>query len=352
MRGAPRVDSPRIRRCFECGTEIAPGLLSCPGCSKLVHAKALKELAAQAEDAERSGDLSAALGYWREALGLLPADSRQFAVVDQKLRSLRARVEETPAGPQGAAWKKGAAGLSGFALLLFKFKSLILILLTKGKFLLLGLTKAKVLFSMLLSLGWYCSLWGWKFGLGFLIGIYIHEMGHLWTLTRYGIPAEAPMFMPGFGAYVRFQKSSTMTAVEHARVSLAGPMWGMVASGAAYGLYLGTGEAIWGALAQAGGILNLLNLIPIWIFDGNYGIGSLTRGQRWLACLATAAIAFGTAHENRNNVFLSIIALVLAVRATVGPAPKERDDYGLFQYVLLVLLLGGLSAIDVPGRQF
>jgi Zn-dependent protease len=345
------VDNPVVRRCFECGTEIAPELLACPGCSKLVHAKALKELAALAEEAERSGNLSEALGYWRQAASLLPPDSRQFGIIDQKLQSLRVQVEEASPGPQASAWKKGAAGLSGFALLLFKFKTFLLLILTKAKFILLGLTKAKVLFSMLLSVGYYCMFWGWKFALGLVVSIYIHEMGHLWKLTRYGIPADAPMFMPGFGAFVRFQKSSAMTVIEHSRVSLAGPMWGMAAAGVSYGLYLSTGDGIWGALAQAGGLLNLLNLIPVWIFDGNYGISSLTKGQRWLAFIATGVIAFGTAHEHRFNFLLPVIGLCLFVRALNDDAPKERDDYGLFQYVLLILLLGGLSAIDVPMKM-
>src|SRR6266536_2067522 len=42
----------------------------------------------------------------------------------------------------------------------------IIFLLTKGKLLLLGLTKASTLFSMILSLGVYWQVFGWKWALG------------------------------------------------------------------------------------------------------------------------------------------------------------------------------------------
>ena len=51
--------------CPSCGGEVAPGLLSCPSCHRLVHADRLKELAEAAESSERAGEVSAALGAWR-----------------------------------------------------------------------------------------------------------------------------------------------------------------------------------------------------------------------------------------------------------------------------------------------
>ena len=41
--------------CEACGTEIAPGLLTCPNCHRLVHAEQLKQIA---EEAERAGEAS------------------------------------------------------------------------------------------------------------------------------------------------------------------------------------------------------------------------------------------------------------------------------------------------------
>jgi Zn-dependent protease len=331
---------------------MPPGLLSCPSCGRLLHAATLKKLAADAEAAEQAGDWSTALTAWRDTLELLPPNTRQHAVILQRIQALSARVDQGDAPVSGSTLKKGAAGLGGLALLLFKFKSFILIALTKGKFLLLGLTKLPTLLSMLAWIGVYWSLWGWKFALGMAVSIYIHEMGHVWMLRRFGIRATAPMFIPFFGALVRLQQHPT-TVVEDARIGLAGPFWGLGAAAACFGIFSATGNEFWGALAQFGAIINLMNLIPIWQLDGGRGFNALSRGQRWLAALTSFGMLYFTAKTSglngieRENFFLLIIGFCAAARAMFGQAPKERDDFGLFQYVLLIMTLGWLAALDL-----
>ncbi|HUR38480.1 MAG TPA: site-2 protease family protein [Planctomycetota bacterium] len=341
------MDSPPVvSRCPDCGAELGAGLNACLSCGRLLHGDALKKLAAEAEAAERGGDLSAALAAWRNALDLLPPESRQHELILQRVRALSAQVEDGGGAPQPSGWKKGAAGLGGIALVLFKFKTVLFFALTKGKLLLLGLTKLPTLLSMFVSLGFYWSMWGWKFALGFIASMYIHEMGHVWMLKRYGIKATAPMFVPGFGAFVRLQQYPA-TEIEDARVGLAGPLWGLGAAAASYGVYAATGAPIWAAIAQSGAWINLFNLIPVWQLDGGRGMRSLTRGQRGLAALAAAGMWYATSHEDRQNMFLIIIAVCAAGRAVMGEAPTKRDDVGLFQYVLLLLTLGGLAAVHL-----
>ena len=101
----------------------------------------------------------------------------------------------------------------------------ILLVFTKGKLLLLGLTKLSTLLSMLAFAGVYWALYGWTFAVGMVISIYIHEMGHVLTLREYGIPASAPMFIPGFGAFIRL-KQLRITPIQDSRVGLAGPIYG------------------------------------------------------------------------------------------------------------------------------
>jgi Zn-dependent protease len=347
------VDS-SLSRCPECGTELGPDDRACPSCARLIHGERLKSLAAEAEAAEQAGDLAAALAAWRNALDLLPPDSRQHAAILQKVQALSARVAEGDDAPRPSqGWKKGVAGLGALGLLLFKFKTVFLFILTKGKLLLLGLTKLPTLLSMLATVVIYMQLWGWKFALGFVLSIYIHEMGHVWMLRRYGISATAPMFIPGFGAFVRLNQHPA-TVVEDARVGLAGPIWGLAAAAVAYGIYVATGIEYWGALAQAGGMINLFNLIPVWQLDGGRGFESLTKMQRWIVAGVAGVMFYVTADvtdpqgNHRQNVFLAIIGLAGAARAIFGNAPKQRDDMGLFQFVLLILTLGGLASIQIP----
>src|SRR5262245_54245013 len=95
--------------CPACGSEIAPNLLSCPSCHRLVHADRLKGLAGSAEAAARAGEVGAALASWREALTLLPPESRQYAVIADRIGRLGRQVEaggfrsQSPSAPSSQA---------------------------------------------------------------------------------------------------------------------------------------------------------------------------------------------------------------------------------------------------------
>src|SRR5439155_26028416 len=105
--------------------------------------------------------------------------------------------------------------------------------------------------------------------------------GHVSALRRYGIAATAPMFIPGFGALVRLKQYPASPA-EDARVGLAGPLWGTLASVAFFATGLATHWPSLIAIARVGAWLNLFNLIPIWQLDGGRGFNALSRAQRAL----------------------------------------------------------------------
>jgi hypothetical protein len=71
--------------------------------------------------------------------------------------------------------------------------------LLKFKFLFTFLKFGKILTtmsSMLLSIGAYALVWGWKFATGFVLLIFVHEMGHVFAAWRKKLPVSAPMFIP------------------------------------------------------------------------------------------------------------------------------------------------------------
>ncbi len=141
------------------------------------------------------------------------------------------------------------------------------LLLAKAKTLLLALFKLKFLFSFVAFLGVYWALYGAWFGIGFAVMILLHEMGHFVEVKRRGLPAEMPVFLPGFGAYVKWQALGISTEVR-ALVALAGPAAGLLAALVAAALFWHTGDPVWSALAHTGAWLNLLNLTPVWMLDG------------------------------------------------------------------------------------
>ena len=122
--------------------------------------------------------------------------------------------------------------LGTVAVAVWKFKVLAVLLLSKGKLLLLGLTKASTFWSMLAAFSVYWTVFGGWFALGLVLSIYIHEMGHVAALMRYGVKASAPLFLPGIGAVIRL-KQGFIDPRQDARVGLAGPIWGLFAAVAA-----------------------------------------------------------------------------------------------------------------------
>jgi Zn-dependent protease len=324
-------------RCRQCDTELSSAALSCPGCGMLVYAEELKALAGEAEQAEQKGDFPGAMAAWRRALELLPPGTRQQELIAARVGELGSIVPAASAAPPAARGNGRLGGLAGAGTLG--------LLIWKLKFLLLGLTKASTLLSMLLSLGVYWTAFGWKFALGLVVSIYVHEMGHVAALRRYGFRATAPMFIPGFGALIRLQQRP-VNPVENARIGLAGPLWGLGAALAALGVYLATDWPAWLAIARFGAWLNLFNLIPIWQLDGGRGFSSLSRPQRWLAVAAIGVAWFLTAES-----LLLLLLIAGGVQALLANAPAKPDRVGLVQYVALVAVLSAMCQliVTVPG---
>lgn len=326
--------APVATRCGTCGTDVAPGILACPGCHRLVHAAALKRHRDGAEAAARTGDVQAELAAWRLAAELLPPQSKQYALLQEKIAALSDAADAAPVPevPQSGTWKwLGGLGTAGF--FLWKFKFLLVALATKGKLLLLGLTKASTVFSMLLAFGVYWTAWGMWFAAGVVLSIYVHEMGHVFALRRFGIAATAPMFVPGLGALIRL-KGQRMSPREDARVGLAGPIWGLAAAVAALaGAALGGGP-MWTAIAHVGAWINLFNLLPVWQLDGNRGFTALARSGR----LAVAG-AFIAGWMIAGDGLFFLLILTAGVRAFNTDAAQENDRGALGESVFLIVSL-------------
>lgn len=325
--------TPAAGVCAGCGSQLAAGLLGCPACGRLLHADELRRLAAEAEAATEAGERARAAELWYQALALLPAGTRQRDAIAARIAALGPLDGPAPgrAKPHGS---RGAAAMSALG-------AAALLVATKAKLLLLGLTKMGTLLSMLAFLGVYWNLYGWKFALGIVVSIYIHEMGHVAALRRVGMPASAPLFIPGLGAFVRLHMSPPDARTD-ARIGLAGPVWGLGAAVAAYLAYLATGAPIWAALTYAGAFLNLFNLLPIWQLDGGRGFQALTRVHRGVAAAFVAA-AWAVSHE-------AVLFLVLlgAGWQLFQPAPEQEDNGALGTYLGLVVALTGLM-MSVPS---
>lgn len=307
--------------CAECYAPLPAAALSCPFCHRLVHAAALSQLA---EEARQSSDPRTALAKWRAALELLPPDTRQYLSIQEKVATLSSLAPEVagsrPPEAKKLAWAKRLGPLA-----------VVGMVLSKGKLLLLGLTKIGTLGSMVISFGAYAVAYGWQFALGLVLSIYVHEMGHVHALTRCGVKASAPMFIPMLGAFVRM-KQAPANAAQNARIGLAGPIWGLAGTFFTWVLYWATGVPVLAPVAHFAAWINLFNLIPVWQLDGSRGFSALSRRQRWVAALVIAA-AWAVTRET----FLVFLLAAAVFQAAGKGSPAEGNQRVLLAYCGLVV---------------
>jgi Zn-dependent protease len=186
-----------------------------------------------------------------------------------------ARAPEAAEPPPAFETRRQAR--SGLRSRLSALGAAVLALLAKFKSVLLLLPKLKLLASsgtILVSLAAYALIWGWAFAAGFIALLFVHEMGHVIALRREGLKASAPMFIPFMGAVIA-ARSLGQNALAEARVGLAGPILGSIASAACILIWHATGNDLWRALAFTGFFLNLFNLLPVVPLDGGRAMAAM-----------------------------------------------------------------------------
>ncbi|HKW73989.1 MAG TPA: site-2 protease family protein [Terriglobales bacterium] len=281
--------------CKRCSLPLEPGALECAACHALVHADRMDQLAAQARELEARQDFTGARERWRSVLPLLPRESKQAAWIVTHVRELESAAAHPSVLPDRSdlhksAWAKRLAPLGVAAALAAKFKTVLF-----------ALFKLKFLFSFAAFLGFYWAAWGMKFGLGFAALVLIHEMGHFVEIKRRGLPADMPVFLPGLGAYVRWQAMGVPLETR-SLVALAGPCAGFLASVVCGLAWWQTGDPFWAALGRTSAWFNALNLIPVFILDGGHAIPALNRMERGLLAAVSGGLYYGT----KESVFIFV----------------------------------------------
>jgi Zn-dependent protease len=229
-------------------------------------------------------------------------------------------------------------------------------LAAKGKALLLLLPKIKVLTtgaSALVSVAAYSLFWGWTFALGFVVLLFVHEMGHVIQLRREGIPASAPMFIPFFGAVV-MAKSLGEDAVAEARVGLAGPILGTAGAGVCLAIAEATNRDYWRALAYVGFLLNLFNLLPVTPLDGGRAMAALSPVMWFVGLALMAGLAF--TFSSPLIFFFLIIAAYDVYRRWTALRKGGEEVQSFYRVsrrnrVLVAVVYLGLVAVLVTGMD-
>jgi len=171
------------------------------------------------------------------------------------------------------------------------------------------------------------SLWfkSWQFGLGFVLLILVHELGHVVEARRQGVPVTLPTFIPFIGAFVTVRQGG-IAPWRSALISLAGPFVGGLGAAAVWAAGSAQNTTWLVVLANIGFLLNAFNLLPIGFLDGGTVFRSISMSRRgWIR------------YEN-------------GVPVEAMPPDREHANLITFLYVLLAAaLVGGLLATRHSG---
>lgn len=225
--------------------------------------------------------------------------------------------------------------------------------MTKLLLLLLGGAKFGKLLTtggtMLISLVVYAFIFGWKYAAGFIVLLFVHEMGHYIAARQRGLDVGAPTFIPFIGAWVQL-KDLPHDAETEAYVGLGGPLLGTVGAIAAYFLAREMDSNWLLAVAYSGFFLNLFNLIPLSPFDGGR-ITAVLSPRIWLLGVPILVALFFW----RPSPMLLLMALLAAPQVMKawkyrGDSPEAQTYYAVptaqkWEYALIYLGLAGFLAV-------
>ncbi len=230
------------------------------------------------------------------------------------------RQKAAKTGGVSANAKKGLGILALLAVLAGKSKGLLVSLVTALK--IFKFTKLLTTgSSMLVSVLFYAQTWGWRFALGFVLTLFVHEMGHVIVAARHGIPVSAPLFIPGLGAMI-FQKQPITSRWIQALVGIGGPIGGTLAGLVCLGLGIALQAPLFSAIAYTTFFLNLFNLIPLAPFDGGWIVGAVSP-RLWIFGLVVFVGLY------LSNVIHNPFILMIVIMSLPGLWHELRGEHGL-----------------------
>lgn len=261
------------------------------------------------------------------------------------------QVTEFAAPQRETFWarvKKSLAPLTAVGVLIAKFfAKLKFILLPALKFLPVILKSGG---TMLLMIVVYMQLWGWKFAVGFVLLLLVHECGHLIVAKKFGLKVGAPVFIPFMGAFIAL-KEAPRNAWMEACVGIGGPILGSLGALACNSLGELLNQPIFFALAWFGYFLNLFNLTPVGMLDGGRIVTALSRWL-WLPGFALL-LWFGWKYPN----FIVWLMVILSVPRVISLFRRRTEAEKLYYEVtpsqrwLMSILYFGLIATLIFGMQ-
>jgi Zn-dependent protease len=228
------------------------------------------------------------------------------------------------------------------------------VLVWKLKFLVTAIFKFKLFTtsaSMLVSIAAYAWLWGWKFAIGFVLLILVHELGHFVEAKRQGLDVGAPMFIPFLGAAILL-KENPLNAWREAQIAIAGPIVGSLGSAAVWLAGEQYDSDLLRALGFTGFFLNLFNLLPVVPLDGGRIVAAIHPALWLVGFLALLGLVF-VAPNPILIIILLFVGLELWNRWQERKSPDAARYYEIAPWQRVAAAVGyfGLAALLVLGMS-
>ncbi|HEY3798454.1 MAG TPA: peptidase M50 [Caulobacteraceae bacterium] len=215
------------------------------------------------------------------------------------------------------------------------------------------------LVSTLLLAAWLGWQMGWQAALAAVFGVFVHEFGHVLVINWAGSGPSRIRIIPFFGGAATLARPPE-SEVKGVLISLAGPVFGLLATLPFFGLAVWTGERAWLIGAFVIAAFNLLNLAPAPPLDGAKALGPVLArvhpGLERAALLAVGGLAVVWTLSRGSLlaplfIGLSVLASFRAAQLRPAARPLTRGEWalGLALYLLALALCGGVLWLAAAG---
>jgi Zn-dependent protease len=281
---------------------------------------------------------------WSGRAGENDADSfRDEPYGEYDLESLRGYKPIHPEPAWRHLLRRLWAPIVAVGFILWKFKAVALAVFKFKLFTVAG--------SMLVSLAAWTLLYPWQVALGFVLLIFVHEMGHVLEARRQGLPVSAPLFIPFLGAFITM-KEMPHNVWREAQVALAGPIIGSLGAAAVWLAAEALDSEVLMVIAYIGFFINLFNLLPIVPLDGGRAAAAI-HPALWLVGLAALAVMVFLSPNPILILILVIGGLQLWSRWRERGSEEAREYYKIagWQRLAVGVTYVGLAALLVLGMD-
>ena len=215
------------------------------------------------------------------------------------------------------------------------------------------------LISTALLAGWLAWRMGWVWALAGVVGVFVHEYGHVLAMNALGCGPARIRIVPFLGG-AAVPGRPPATEFKGVLIAVAGPVFGLIAMAPFFLAYFATGGQAWLGGAFFIAAINLLNLAPAPPLDGSKAIGPvLARIHPWLergALVLVGALAVLWAMRTNNYILalfigLGVFGVVSRGRVRPWAIPLNGGQWlaSLALYAVALLLCFGALQFTLNG---